>query len=179
MQHLKCISSAETKWFKEDALYPVVGKGDWNKVLDAATFIVIDETNSKVTVPLKGFVWEFELVEEKPRVPRVRRKRKTPPKKTTTTAQLRYKNGQSFTFRNVKNVSVIGGDLTVITSKTIEKGITQRVMHKIDASLVRSVIMDSPKGTEEIYQDVFVDGSWMYYTPTRTIMNSKMLELRF
>lgn len=79
----------------------------------------------------------------------------------------------------MKNVNVIGGELTVITEKTVEKGITQRMMNKIDASLVRSVIMDSPNATEEIYQDYFVDGSWMYYTPTRTVMNSKMLELRF
>lgn len=176
MKQLKCISSDSTHWFKEGKLYPIVGKGT---LMAENSYIVLDEAEERVEVPLKGRVWTFELVEEKPRVPRVRRKRKTPPKKTTTTAQLRYKNGQSFTFRNVKNVNVIGGELTVITEKTVEEGITQRVMNKIDASLVRSVIMDSPNATEEIYQDFFADGSWMYYTPTRTVMNSKMLELRF
>lgn len=56
MQQLKCISNTETKWFKEDSLYLVVGKGEWNKVLNQETFVVIDERGDKCTVPLKGFV---------------------------------------------------------------------------------------------------------------------------
>jgi len=117
--------------------------------------------------------------EEKPRVPRVRRKRKAPPKKTTTSATLRYKNGDSFTFRSVKNVSLVDGILSIITEKKVEEGISQRVLNKIDAKLVRSVMLESPKGVEEVYQDYFLDGQWMVYAQDRTIMNSKMFELRF
>lgn len=136
---------------------------------------------------LSAFLQEMDLLgedmgmakEEKPRVPRVRRKRKTPPKKTTTSATLRYKNGDSFTFRNVKNVSLVGDVLSIITEKKVEEGISQRVLNKIDSKLVRSVMLDSPKGVEEVYQDYFLDGQWMVYAEDRTIMNSKMFELRF
>ena len=117
--------------------------------------------------------------EDKPRVPRVRRKRKAPPKKTTTAATLRYKNGDSFTFRSVKNVSLVDGILSIITEKKVEEGISQRVLNKIDSKLVRSVMLESPKGVEEVYQDYFLDGQWMVYAQDRTIMNSKMFELRF
>lgn len=135
---------------------------------------------------LTAFLQEMDLsdedvvtVEEKPRVPRVRRKRKTPPKKTTTSARLRYKNGDSFNFRNVKNVSLVADVLSIITDKEVEEGISQRVLNKIDAKLVRSVMVESPKGVEEVYQDYFLDGQWMVYAEDRTIMNSKMFELRF
>lgn len=117
--------------------------------------------------------------EDKPRVPRVRRKRKAPPKKTTTSATLRYKNGDSFTFRSVKNVSLVEGILSIITEKKVEEGISQRVLNKIDSKLVRSVMLESPEGVEEVYQDYFLDGQWMVYAQDRTIMNSKMFELRF
>lgn len=158
----------------------------------------VDSRNVKVHKPgvdlfevsgktfLTAFLQEMDLsdedvvtVEEKPRVPRVRRKRKTPPKKTTTSALLRYKNGDSFNFRNVKNVSLVADVLSIITDKEIEEGISQRVLNKIDAKLVRSVMIESPKGVEEVYQDYFLDGQWMVYAEDRTIMNSKMFELRF
>lgn len=173
MQHLKCIRSASSN-YTVGKIYPIVHsyveQGGRN------VYATRSNTANVYDVPLEGGLWSFELIEPKP-MPRYHRKRKPVPKRTVTTAKIYYNDGSTYTVKHVDKVVCYGGKVSLFGRQDLTEGIEDSRLVKIDARLLRNIVVKSPSQVTQIERDFVQGDKWNVYRKTEQIFRAAQIDI--
>lgn len=178
MKFLKCVSSASTSGvFTVNQIYPVLESRNYFD--DRLRYVITDNNGIPTAVPLDGQVWRFvEYTEEaKDPKPRYHHKRKPVPKRTVTTAKIYYNDGSTYTVKHVDKVVCYGGKVSMFGRQDVTEGIEDSRLVKIDARLLRNIVVKSPSQVTQIERDFIQGDKWNVYRKTEQIFRAAQIDI--
>ena len=127
----------------------------------------------QVVVPFEVFFKLYcehfgEVTVRNPR-PRYRKRRAKQQKVAKTFVRVLYTTQQVYTFKNVKNVQVIDGNVYIQHERIVVEGISEYVETKIDETLVMAVVIQEVGNRSSFLRNI--DGSWTFQAEDGTLIN--------
>lgn len=101
--------------------------------------------------------------------PRYRKRRVKQQKVAKTFVRVLYTTQQVYTFKNVKNVQVIDGNVYIQHEREVVEGISEYVETKIDETLVMAVVIQEVGNRSSFLRNI--DGSWTFQAEDGTLIN--------
>lgn len=173
MQHLKCIRSNSNNYTVGE-IYPILNS--YVEHGGRIVYTLASNTSNIYDVPLEGGLWSFEVVHPQPK-PRYHRKRKPVPKRTVTTAKVYYKDGSTYTVKHVGKVVCYGGKVSLFGRQDVTEGIEDSRLVKIDARLLRNIVVKSPSQVTQIERDFVQGDKWNVYRKTEQIFRAAQIDI--